>query len=132
MPDKPRTFKLPKTIGACADRLYQLREQRLAQQKTVDLLAEEETVLREHLINTLPADEASGVSGKVARVTVVKKEVPDVKDWPKFYAHIKKTGDFALLGKSLGREHVKELLADKQKIPGLGSVSVKTVSLNKL
>lgn len=132
MPEKPKTFKPPKTIGACADRLYELREKRLAQQKLVDAIQEEEVQLREHLINTLPADEASGVAGKLARVTVVGKDVPQVKDWAAFYKHIQKTGDFDLLGKSISKEHVKELLADKKRIPGLGSVRVKTVSLNKL
>ena len=64
-----KTYKFPKKIGTCADKLYKLRQDRLAQQKIVDALQEEESALKTHIINTLPKSEASGVSGKLARVT---------------------------------------------------------------
>ena len=68
--------KFPKTLGACADRVYELRAKRLAAQKDVDAIEAEEKALKEHIINTLPKSETTGVAGKVARVTVVTKQVP--------------------------------------------------------
>ena len=75
-----KTYKFPKAIGTCADRLYKLREERLALQKKVDELKAEETALKNHIIDMLPKSEASGVAGKVARVTVVTREEPQIKD----------------------------------------------------
>ena len=78
------TYKFPKTMGACADRIYELKNKRLAMQKEVDAVEAEEKALKEHIINTLPKSETTGVAGKLARVTVVTKQVPQVKDWEAF------------------------------------------------
>ncbi len=131
MPKKEKKFVAPKTLGACADLLYKTRAARLAIYKTAEDLEELESKLKEHLINVMPKTD-TGASGKVAKVVVETKKVPQVKDWDAFYKHIKKTGDFALLGKGLGKEHVKEVLDAGKKVPGLGSVPIITVSLTKL
>lgn len=124
--------KYPKAIGACADMLYKMREKRLAQQKIVEAMEKEESALKEHIIQTLPKSEASGVAGKVARVTVIKKEVPQVKDWDKFYAYVKKHDAFELLQRRLAVSAVEERIEDEQQIPGVEMFVAPTVSLNKL
>ena len=83
-----KEFKIPKNLGACADQLFKTRQKRLELQKAVDELAAEESALKEHLINTLPLSEASGVSGKLARVTINVKEIAQVKDWEAFYKYV--------------------------------------------
>lgn len=125
-------YKFPKALGACADKLYQLREARLAKQKEALDLETEEKALKEHLINTLPKSQSSGIAGKVARVTVIKKPVPQVKDWDKFYKHIKKTGDFELLQRRLTDTAIKERWENGKTIPGVESFNVVTVSINKV
>ena len=97
------TFKFPKALGACADLVYSLRQERLAAQKVVDALEEKEKALREHIINTLPKSEATGAAGKLARVTVMTKDVPQVKDWEKFYAYVKKNNAWDLMQRRRGR-----------------------------
>src|SRR5690349_19141017 len=114
------TPKMPKTIGLCADRLYELREARLAAQKQVDAMEAEEKALKEHIIQTLPKSDASGAAGKIARVSVVVNEVPQVKDWDKLYAHVKKTGDFELMARSLGKAAVQERWDHGKTVPGVG------------
>lgn len=125
-------FKFPKTLGECADKLYKLREERLATQKVAEELEAEEKALKEHIIQTLPKSEASGVAGKVARVTVVTKQVPQVKDWKKFYAFIKKTGAFELLQRRLTDKAVAERWEVGKAVPGVEPFGVVTISLNKL
>ena len=125
-------FKIPKALGACADLLYETKNKRLAAQKVVDELAKQESLLKEHLINTLPKGEASGVAGKVARVSIGTKEVPQVEDWDKLYAYIKKTGSFDLLQRRLSEGSVTERLDAKVKVPGIKLFKATTVSLNKL
>lgn len=130
--EKKPKFKLPKTMGACADRLFEVKNLRLAQQKLADALKEEETFLSEHIIATLPKSEASGVAGKVARVTVVEKIVPQVENWDLVYQHIKKTGSFELLQRRLSNEAVQERWEANKKIPGVKSFHNKVVSINKV
>ena len=128
-----KSFKFPKKIGACADRLYQLRQQRLAQQKVVEQLAAEESALKEHIINTLPKSEASGVAGKIARVTVVTREEPLVKDQDLFRRYLNRTGRFDLAYKLRpSGPAIRELWEEGRKIPGIDKFNVVTVSLNKV
>lgn len=125
-------FKFPEALGACADRLYEIRQQRLALQKDIDALAAEETALKEHLIATLPKSDASGIAGKLCRVAIVTKAVPQVEDWDVLYKHIKRTGQFDLMQRRLVDAAVKERWDVGKKVPGVGYYTVVSVSLNKL
>lgn len=125
-------YKFPKAMGACADRLFQLREKRLEDQKKVDAIEAEEKALKEHIIQTLPKSEASGVAGKIARVTVITKAVPQVKDWDVFYKHVKKTGEFELLQRRLTDTAIRERWDAGKQVPGVESFNAVTVSLNKI
>lgn len=125
-------YKFPKALGTCADRLYELRQKRLAMQKEVDVVAAEESALKEYLINTLPKSEASGVAGKLARVTVVSKVIPQVKDWDAFYKYVKKTGSFDLMQRRLTAPAVEARWEDGKEIPGVEHFNVVSISLNKV
>jgi len=125
-------YKFPKTMGACADRLYELRQKRLDMQKEVDKVAAEESALKEHIINTLPKSEASGVAGKLARVTVITKVVPQVKDWDAFYKYVKKTGQFDLMQRRITDGAIKERWEAGKEIPGVEHFNAISVSINKV
>jgi len=126
------SFKFPKTLGACADRVYALRQERLAAQKVVDALEEEEKALREHIINTLPKSEATGAAGQVARVTVVTKDIPQVKDWEKFYAYVKRHNAWDLMQRRLAATAVTERWEAGKEVPGVEHFTAVTLSINKL
>lgn len=128
---KPK-FKFPKAMGACADRLYELRNKRLEEQKVVDAIEAEEKALKEHIIQNLPKSEASGVAGKLARVTVVTKEVPQVEDWDTFYKYVKKTGQFDLMQRRLTDAAIKERWENGKEIPGVKHFQAVSVSINKV
>jgi len=128
-------FKFPKTLAGCADRLFEIRAHRLAQQKLVDAIEAEEQALKAHLIEQLPKDHASGVAGRLARVSLVVKTVPQVEDWDAFYAAIKQgegTEGFALLGRSLGKAAIEERWEAGQDVPGVKPFPVTTLSINKV
>jgi len=125
-------YKFPKALGACADKLFELRNKRLAEQKKVDEIAAEETALKNHIIENLPKSEASGVAGKLARVTVVTKQVPQVKDWDAFYKYVKKTGSFDLMQKRLIDGAIKERWEAGKEVPGVGHFNAVSVSINKV
>ena len=125
-------YKFPKALGACADKLFELRNKRLAEQKKVDEIAAEESALKNHIIENLPKSEASGVAGKLARVTVVTKQVPQVKDWDAFYKYVKKTGSFDLMQKRLTDAAIKERWEAGKEVPGVGHFNAVSVSINKV
>lgn len=125
-------FVPPETLGACADLLYKLKAERLAAQKVVEALEVRESALKTHIINTLPKSDASGVAGKVARVTVVTKQVPQVCDWGKLYAYVKRTGQFELLQRRVSDAAVKERWENGKAVPGVDAFTAVSVSLNKL
>lgn len=129
---KAPKFVIPKKIGDCADALYKKREERLALQKQVELLAEQESQLKNHIINNLPKSNTTGVSGKVANVRVVTEDVPQVKDWDKLQAYIKKNGAFDLLQRRVNAKAVEERWADKKKVPGVEAFGVTKVSCTKV
>lgn len=131
MAKKEPVLKLPKSLGACADLLYQTREKRLTMQKELDKVAKDEAAIREHIINNLPKSD-TGASGKLARVSVVTKQVPQVKDWDKFYAFVKKTGQFDLMQRRLSDGAIKERWENGKAVPGVEPFGAVSVSLNKL
>lgn len=129
--EKPK-YKFPKAMGACADRLYQLRQKRLEMQKEVDKVAAEETALKNHIIENLPKSEASGVAGKLARVTVVTKQIPQVKDWDAFYKYVKKTGSFDLMQRRITDAAIKERWEAGKEVPGVEHFNAVSISINRV
>lgn len=128
---KPK-YKFPKAMGACADKLFELRNKRLAMQKEVDAIEAEEKAFKEHIIQTLPKSEASGVTGKLCRVTVVKKEVPQVKDWDAFWKGFNKSKDCDLLQRSISKAAIEARWEAGKKVAGVESFTVVSVSINKV
>ena len=130
-------FQVPKKPAAAADLLYSIREQRYALQKQVAELKAQEAEITDFLINTLPASDATGVSGKLARVTIVSNTVAQVNDWDALYDHILKTGKknpgvFALLQRRVGDKAVKDVWDAGKTVPGVEPFGIKTLSLNKV
>ncbi len=134
---EPKLKALPKTLAACADELYQTRQARLAIEKEAETLKARETQLREHLINTLPKSQASGIAGSVARASIESKTIYQVKDWGLVHEYIRKNagknpGVWALLQRRLSDSTVKEMWEGGTKVPGTEPYELKTVSLTKV
>lgn len=128
-----KKFRFPRTMGKCADKLYELRQQRLSMQKEVDAVAAEERALKQHIIDNLPKSEASGVQGQTARVTVVVKEEPQVKDQDAFRKYLNRSKRFDLAYKLRpSGPAIREMWEDGKEIPGVEKFNVVTVSLNKV
>ena len=130
--DRQGELVLPRNAGECADLLYRTREARLAVQRQVDKLTAAENKLKEYFIETLPKSEASGLAGKLARVQIEVKPIPQVEDWEKFYTYVRKHQAFELLQRRLNEGAVRERWDDKQEVPGVGVFNAKKVSCTKL
>jgi hypothetical protein len=129
-----KEFKPPKSLAACADLLYKIREERYAIQRIAKTLEEKEAALRDHLINNLPKSSATGISGKFATAKVELKRIVQVEDWDKLQKYIVKNaakGSFALLQRRVNAAAVEEIWADKKAVPGCAPFSVPVVSVTK-
>lgn len=128
--------KIP--AGAASDLLYDLR-QAVKQLGGVtaavdDVVTPAVKMLEEHFINTLAADEASGLQGMHSRTQVTKSDVPVIKpeDWLKFLAYVAKTKQWELLQHKVNTEAVRERWKEKKQVKYVGVFHAPRVSCTKL
>lgn len=127
-----KPVKIPKTTGACADRLYAIKEEIGALEAEQNKLKEERRAIEDYLVNELPKDDARGVSGRVAKVSISSKPIATVKDWDAFYKHILKTKDFSLMQRRVADPAVREHWDAGKKVPGVDAFNVVKVSVTKI
>ena len=128
-------MNIPKTMGACADKLYKLREKRYELGRQIKEIEEEESAIKKYVIDNLSKQESNGVSGKVANVRIKVEDVPTVEDWEAFYKYVTKTKSFDMLQKRINVKAVRERIEDKKdfaKKAGVGSFTNVSVSITKL
>ena len=125
------TSTIPKALGSCADKLYNITQERKRLNREAKKIEEIEKALKKHLIDNLPKSHAEGVSGKFGKVHLVTDDIPSVTDWGKFYKHILKTKDFSLMQKRLAAPAIKEHWDEGEVIQGVGTYTVVKISLTK-
>lgn len=136
--------KLPKSLGACVDLYKKYQLERLEAKKGVDALQEIENGVKNHIIDNLTKDD-TGAVGTSFKAIAYNDTQYIVEDWDKFYAHIKKTGEFDLLNRAINQAAIKERVAaqDAPKTeaarkkwrpklpPGIGAMNVVKLSVTK-
>jgi hypothetical protein len=153
---KAKTFKVPETLGACADLILRLRVTKSALQAEVDKVDAQISAVEQNLINKLPADDADGVVGRLAKAVIQSKTIPTVEEdgWPKVYAFILESAiaegmkkgvrnaqmlartvaekaNFDLLQRRLNTRAVTDRWEAKEAVPGVTKFIKKTVSVTK-
>lgn len=126
---------IPKTMGACADKLYKLREKRYDLSRQIKEIEAEEAEIKDYIINNLSKQESNGVSGKIANVRVKTENVPVVEDWEAFYKYVSRTKSFDMLQRRINTKAVRERIEDKKDFAskaGIGSFTTVSVSITKL
>lgn len=132
---KPEFVKgnpLPKSLGLCTDLFAEVRDLRLAMQKVVDEVKARESEIRDHLIETIPKSDDTGVAGKKYRAQIVTKKRPAPGDWAKIHAYVQETGRFDLLQKRLSDKAVTDMWEEGQEVPGVDVFNAVEVSITKI
>lgn len=127
-------LKIPKSMGACADLLFKLRQERLALDKVVEAMKANESVLTNHIIDNLPKGDAGAV-GKTHKVIVRTEQIPQAENWEEVYAYVRKTNAWDLLQRRLNPKAVMERLEDpknKKGVPGVKLFNAVKLSLTKV
>jgi hypothetical protein len=139
---KVAKFTPPKSLAACADALYDIREERLGFDRESAALKKNEAVLRELLIEKLSKGEESGVQGKVAFAYVDSSTAFSAKDWGLIYAAIvkeymaaktpgAKMAAFRYLNRAISKEPMEEVWESGKTFPGVERIPVKKVNVSK-
>jgi len=130
--DREGNLILPKQPGACADLPYQLREARLALQHQAERFEKAESALRDYFIASLPKSSQTGCAGKLARVQIEVKPVPQAEDWEKVHSYIRDNDAWELLQRRLNESAVRERWEAEEQIPGVVVFNAKKVSVTKI
>lgn len=85
MPKKVKAPSFPKTVGEVVDRLYELRQERLAAANVVSQCEDAEKALRKHCIEKFKKQDLDGARGKLAQVSISQPVVPVVEEWDDVY-----------------------------------------------
>jgi len=123
-------MKIPRNLAAVADLYKTVRDKRLAIEKEAQKVQNDERQLREHLINNLPKSKIGGISGKVARVEIVTKEIPMMEDRDAFFKAAKRKGNEDLVTQTLNAAAVRERWNAGKDVPGVGKHYAVTLSLH--
>ena len=129
---KAAKFKIPKSLAEAADLYYQTRERRLNMEKDAKEVQEQEAALREHLIANLPKSQAGGIAGKVARVEIKKRNVPQLADERKFFAYAHRKGNEDLVKESMVVSAVQARWEAGKSVPGVDTFTIVSLSVSKL
>ena len=104
--------------GKIVDELYKLREKRKTIEAKADLVKTHETVLVNHLINSLTKDELSKLAGKIASCSITRTVKPNVTDWKLLDAYIVKNKAWDLRNKAANAAAFRARWEDGEDIPG--------------
>lgn len=124
-------LKIPVTLGACADLLYDIKTKRLALQNEAEEYQKQEIALTEHIIRVLPKSD-TGAMGKHHKVQVVTHNKPRVVDWMEFFKFVRRNNAFEFLQRRVSEGAVKERWEANKKVPGVETFTAVTLSLTKV
>lgn len=130
---KFKPVKTVKSLANLADKWWLLRADRLALEKQAEAVAVTEREAKAALMESFKLiKDATSVGGKLVVVSIDEEDVPTVTDWPKLYAHIKKTGAWELLQRRVAVPAVRERWEEDKAIPGVDSYPLDKLKYSKV
>lgn len=123
---------MAKSLGALADELYALREQKGELSAQLRLLTQEETKIEEEMLAAMAKQDITQVRGRVSTISVSKSKVPHVVDWAALHKYIQRHGALQLLQRRVSVEAYRELLNDGMTPPGIQEFEKVTLNVRKI
>jgi hypothetical protein len=125
-------MKFPTKLGACVDKAYALRAERLEIEKQAEEIKKQEAAIKEHIIATFSKADIDGAKGKVASASISRSVKCNVKDWPLVYEYIVDNAAFDLMERRINNKAYRDRMEAGEAIPGTESFDVVTLSLTKI
>lgn len=127
------------TLGEMCDSYYEARAKRLAAQKEVDSLKDQEAVAEQLLLNYLKAQGLEGAKGSLAVAAIKRNDTLIIDDngvegsgKTEFLNFVAESQDPTLLQFRPSLTRVKELMEEGIEVPGAKIVKVESISLTKV
>jgi len=114
-----KKLAFPKNPGQALEIIAALRAQREGFEAQAAAVKSQEDAIREWLKAAMEQLGLPGVKGSTLGATLSEVTSPQVTDWAKLYAYIKKTGDFELLHRRVGATAWAERVAAGKSVPGV-------------
>lgn len=126
--------RAPAKLGTLIDKLFEAREQRLAETRRLDTLKQKETAAEERVLAELQKLNLQKASGARATVAIQVKTVGQVEPerWTDVQRYIVANDAFDLLQRRLNNAAVRERVAAGEEIPGLKTVQILDLSVRGL
>jgi len=121
-----------KTIGEIVDTLYEKRTVRLALEKQVEELKQEEKELAYFLKETLEADNLTALRGTTANFSFSTKIIPKIMEWPSVVTFIREQNAFELCYKQIAQEPWNEYRNTGIIVPGTSEFEQVRFSITKI
>ncbi len=124
-------MKFPKTLGACIDRAYTVRRERLAVEEKAKKLKAQETALKDHVIKTFPKGDLEGATGRIASASIGRTVVAHVLDWNKFMQWVGRTRAYDMVKRSVNDAAYRSRLDAEEAVPGVEPFHVTKLHVTK-
>ena len=122
---------MPVAIGTVVDRMYALREKRLALQKEVEKLKQQELALKAQVIQRLSKSEAEQVGGKQATASITHPVIGIFVDWQRFWQQTRLERNMDLLPRSMAQAAWKQRYESGVLVPGTEAMRQDKLNLRK-
>ena len=128
----------PLTLGASADKIWALREEKRVLDAAVKVKEKEIEAMTESIFALLDAQDSRKAEGKKASISITSSTVPNATDWDAFFAWVVagKRGDkmayVHLLRKQIGAPAYNELRSLGVVVPGQQDFTKRSLSITSL
>lgn len=122
---------VPSDKKALVMELFELKHQiKVIEERELKGLKDRVKAIESHMFATLEVGEQLAYAG-VGSVSIKEEIQPNVEDWESFYAHVTNEQAFYLMPRKVNAAPFREALGMGQTIPGVGSVTVRKISVTK-
>ena len=118
-------------LGTTIDKLYSIREERLAIERRVKEMKSSEMDLRNKILEALENSGLKKASGAVATCGIKVATIPIVTDWDQVFNYIKNNDRFDLVQKRISVLAWRSTFEEGETVPGTEAVEDIDVTLTK-
>jgi len=118
-------------LGSLADKLLDLRTERLRLERQAKDLKGEESKLQANILEILAEQGLTKASGHSATVSVQAQTIGTVSDWSKFEKYVYDTKRFHLFQRRISNPAYIELLELEGSVPGVDPTTLTKLSLTR-
>lgn len=124
-------MRLPKTVGTCADKLYEMQQERKQLNAQIDAIKANEAELKEHAQKLLRQQKTSEAKGRSGAISITTEVVASEINWEKVFAWVAENDAWEMLTRRMNNAAYRERLEEGEKVPGTTPLTRLKVNVRK-